>query len=148
LIKNFIEISDQELFKFLTYCMFPNEERIIQQCNFYQTDEDRSLHGIYQKDMLVGIIGLIHNLDEIEIKHIAIQTEHRHKGHGQELIRAISNLYPEVKLVAETDNDAVNFYKKIGFMIISLGEKYPGVERFKCVYKNIGRDFAGISGKA
>jgi len=32
----------------------------------------------------------------------------------------------------ETDQDAVNFYNKIGFSITSLGEKYPGVERFWC----------------
>ena len=41
-----------------------------------------------------------------------------------------------VKLVsAETDKDAVNFYKRYGFSIISLGEKYPGVERFYCEYR-------------
>lgn len=40
------------------------------------------------------------------------------------------------KMIAETDKDAVNFYKKKGFKITSLGEKYPGVERFKCEYWN------------
>ncbi len=43
-----------------------------------------------------------------------------------------------VTLVAETDRDTLNFYQKNGFVVISLGEKYPGVERFKCVYKKIG----------
>ena len=28
--------------------------------------------------------------------------------------------------------DAVEFYRKLGFSIESLGEKYPGVERFRC----------------
>lgn len=148
MIKHFIDLSDQELCKFLTYCMFPNEERIIQQCKLYKTSEDRSLHGIYLKDILVGIIGLIHNPDEIEIKYIAIETEYRHRGIGQELVRAISKLYPDLELIAETNKDAVSFYKKVGFMITNLGEKYPGIERFKCVYKNIERDFEGISGKA
>ncbi|MCU6711558.1 GNAT family N-acetyltransferase [Paenibacillus sp. J5C_2022] len=148
MIKHFIDVSDQELYKFLTYCMFPNEERIFQQCKLYKTSEDRSLHGIYSKDILVGIIGLIHHPDEIEIKHIAIETEYRHKGIGQELVKAISELYPDLELIAETDKDAVDFYKKVGFTIISLGEKYPGTERFKCVYKNFERDFEGISGKA
>lgn len=36
------------------------------------------------------------------------------------------------RMEAETDKNAVNFYRKIGFNITSLGEKYPGVERFKC----------------
>ena len=39
----------------------------------------------------------------------------------------------EIKhMEAETDIEAVDFYKKIGFQTVSLGEKYPGVERFKC----------------
>ncbi len=35
-------------------------------------------------------------------------------------------------LQAETDRDAVGFYGKAGFTVTSLGEKYPGVERFAC----------------
>ncbi|MDN4071264.1 hypothetical protein NYE70_06050 [Paenibacillus sp. FSL R5-0407] len=37
------------------------------------------------------------------------------------------------RIDAETDMDAVDFYRKIGFQIIRLGEKYPGIERFKCI---------------
>jgi hypothetical protein len=39
------------------------------------------------------------------------------------------------ELVAETDIDSVNFYLKTGFSVESLGEKYPGRERFRCVYR-------------
>lgn len=39
-----------------------------------------------------------------------------------------------VRIKAETDKDAVGFYKKNGFSITSLGEKYPGVERFECIF--------------
>lgn len=35
-------------------------------------------------------------------------------------------------LVAETDADAVGFYRHSGFEVMSLGEKYPGTERFSC----------------
>lgn len=33
-------------------------------------------------------------------------------------------------VTAETDHDAVGFYRTYGFSIHSLGEKYAGVERF------------------
>ncbi|EJS58105.1 hypothetical protein ICA_01925 [Bacillus cereus BAG1O-3] len=33
---------------------------------------------------------------------------------------------------AETDDGAVEFYKRIGFQVKSLGEKYTGIERFPC----------------
>jgi ribosomal protein S18 acetylase RimI-like enzyme len=34
-------------------------------------------------------------------------------------------------MVAETDNEAVEFYRATGFRVTSLGEKYPGVERYR-----------------
>ncbi|MGG4554653.1 hypothetical protein ABEX11_20625 [Paenibacillus humicus] len=36
------------------------------------------------------------------------------------------------RVEAETDKDAVDFYRRLGFNITSLGQKYPGVERFQC----------------
>ena len=39
------------------------------------------------------------------------------------------------ELNAETHRDAVDFYKRLGFDIESLGEKYPGVERFWCTLR-------------
>nr|WP_201024033.1 hypothetical protein [Paenibacillus sp. 32O-W] len=32
------------------------------------------------------------------------------------------------RMEAETDKDAVDFYRKIGFHVTTLGEKYPGIE--------------------
>lgn len=33
------------------------------------------------------------------------------------------------------NNELVDFYRRIGFKIHSLGEKYPGLERFMCIYE-------------
>lgn len=38
-------------------------------------------------------------------------------------------------LDAETDADAVDFYRRCGFAVESLGERYPGVERFRCTWE-------------
>jgi hypothetical protein len=35
-------------------------------------------------------------------------------------------------LSAETDADGLGFYKRLGFSVQSLGDKYPGTERFWC----------------
>jgi len=39
-------------------------------------------------------------------------------------------------ITAETVRDAVKFYWSSGFKVTSLGEKYPGVERFLCELKH------------
>ena len=49
------------------------------------------------------------------------------------MIRYVEEHHAFSSIYAETDQDAVNFYKNIGFHITSLGEKYPGVERFACL---------------
>lgn len=57
------------------------------------------------------------------------------------MIKEVLRMHQLMYLEAETDDEAVEFYKKIGFQVKSLGEKYPGVERFYCYlevhYKNI-----------
>lgn len=35
-------------------------------------------------------------------------------------------------LVAETDADAVEFYRRCGFAVERIGEQYVGVDRFRC----------------
>lgn len=37
-------------------------------------------------------------------------------------------------MTAETDAEAAGFYRACGFQVRSLGEKYPGVERFACFW--------------
>ncbi len=41
------------------------------------------------------------------------------------------------ELYAETDADARDFYQQCGFSVSSLGERYPGVERFSCLWRAI-----------
>jgi ribosomal protein S18 acetylase RimI-like enzyme len=59
----------------------------------------------------------------------------RGEGLGRRLINEILSLQGGSTIQAETDKDAVNFYRSCGFEVKSLGELYPGVERFVCTKK-------------
>jgi len=59
--------------------------------------------------------------------------ELRLRGIAKEMIDCVIDKHKIKTLFAETDMDAVGFYRKCGFSINSLGEKYPGTERYKCV---------------
>lgn len=50
------------------------------------------------------------------------------------MVKYISDKYPLI--TDETDKEAVVFYRNYGSKITSLGEKYPGVERFLGSIKN------------
>ena len=99
----------------------------------YYSITENELYSVSNNERIVGLVGLISTEQEVVIKHIAIQSHIQNKGLGTEIINEIHQLFPKRKLVAETDNDAVGFYTKLGFKIISLGEKYPGIIRYKCI---------------
>lgn len=99
----------------------------------YYSITENELYSVSNNERIVGLVGLISTEQEVVIKHIAIQRHIQNKGLGTEIINKIHQLFPKQKLVAETDNDAVGFYTKLGFKIISLGEKYPGIIRYKCI---------------
>ncbi|WP_053367875.1 GNAT family N-acetyltransferase [Bacillus sp. FJAT-27245] len=117
----------------LTYATLPN--KVDEEYQLYLMSPKRRLYGFELNGELVGCIGVeVINSIECVLKHIAVSPNHRNTGIGTKMLNNISNIFPFV--TAETDKDAVGFYSKYGFKILSLGEKYPGVERFKCVYRN------------
>ncbi|KOP68493.1 GNAT family N-acetyltransferase [Paenibacillus lautus] len=131
---NLMDYKDRkEIINLLAECMYPDNKRVIQEYERYKNDKSRILLGRMENHELVGLIGIIYQTDyEIELKHIAIKSNNRRKGLGKKLIMEFMEENLIRRMEAETDKNAVNFYRKIGFNITSLGEKYPGVERFKC----------------
>jgi ribosomal protein S18 acetylase RimI-like enzyme len=61
---------------------------------------------------------------------IAVAAAWRGRGLGRAVVEAAFAELALDSLHAETDADAVGFYRSCGFSVVSLGEKYPGVERF------------------
>jgi ribosomal protein S18 acetylase RimI-like enzyme len=127
--------NQQEVFDLMAECMWPDEERIKKQLNAYKTEDDRSLLGEISNNELIGLIGIKQAGDEFELLHIAVKKAYRGKGIAKKMIdECIRNNNIKI-LEAETDKDAVEFYKRTGFTVTSIGEKYPGRERFKCIWK-------------
>lgn len=67
-----------------------------------------------------------------EVCAIGVAPSDRRRGTGRMLLDALGST-PRIDLVvAETDDDAVEFYRACGFVVESLGERYPGVVRYRC----------------
>ena len=71
---------------------------------------------------------------KIEIIGIAVDTSVRGKGVGSYMINQVINNYGLLSVYAETDNDAVGFYRNNGFNIVEFSEIYGDetVVRYKC----------------
>ncbi|MED4654549.1 GNAT family N-acetyltransferase [Bacillus pseudomycoides] len=123
-----------EVSELLSYAT--SEAKIVNIYEKYVKFSDHVLYGFQYGKLIVGCIGIkLLGRDKIEIAHIAVSPNVRGNRIGSKMIEFICNEHSPRILYAETDNDAVDFYKKFGFKITNLGEKYPGVERFLCEYE-------------
>ena len=124
-----IDSNIKELLSFAT-----SEKNVEREYELYIHSPFQHLFGYDLENVVVGCIGIeFLSSSRCEIRHIAVFPNHRGKGIGSKMISYIKNKHSLSIICAETDKDAIHFYKNFGFTITSLGEKYPGVERFKCI---------------
>jgi len=71
---------------------------------------------------------------DFTIRSIAAMEGRRRRGIGRFLLQGFLKERPDCRLEAETDGGAVGFYHAVGFRVRSLGEKYPGTVRYRCLY--------------
>lgn len=89
--------------------------------------------GATTGDDLVGVIVWHAGGELLTIGAIGVATGHRRAGVAAQLIRDAGRRSGCSRIEAETDDDAVAFYRAAGFTIEPLGERYPGVQRYRCV---------------
>jgi GNAT superfamily N-acetyltransferase len=129
------KLDDAKVQKLLAHSIFPDPERIQNTFDEYKYGSDLELFGFQEEDTIVGIIGFRQDEEQVlEIRHLAVDPELRGFGYGRGQILEVITMKKPKQLMVETDEEAVDFYRSIGFTISSLGEKFPGVERFKCTY--------------
>ncbi len=92
-----------------------------------------NLYGWIDDGNLVGCVGLEVRPEGAAIRSLSVDASHRARGVGRSMVEAALQRTRVPWFEADTDADAVGFYERLGFTVASLGEKYPGVERFRCV---------------
>ena len=67
---------------------------------------------------------------------LLISTRHDFRGHshGSSLIRSVAAAFDPLPLVAETDEEAVGFYRRIGAQVVPVDSPWP-MQRYRCVLR-------------
>lgn len=113
-------------------------ERVARAQRRYEQEPSWQLLGYAPAGALLGSIGFaITAPDEATVRHIAVLPPYRGQGIGRMLVAHLIATRRLERLLAETDRDAVGFYRRCDFVITSLGERYPGVERFRCAWARV-----------
>lgn len=111
----------------------PTPEKIDALLNSVYAESVTRLFGLVMGKIVAAVVGIrLDSQSVAEILHIAVDEGCRGMGYGRRMIELVVQEEALTGLCAETDRDAVGFYERCGFAIESLGEKYPGVERFLC----------------
>lgn len=99
----------------------------------YRKNLGQVILGAELNGELTGFIGLrLQFPNAAEIRHIAVRRDQRGKGIGRQMILKVCSTYCLREVSAETDGDAAEFYRMVGFAVENLGEKNSGTDRFSC----------------
>ncbi|RTE09758.1 GNAT family N-acetyltransferase [Paenibacillus whitsoniae] len=129
-------ITESQFQELLSYSVFPDPEAVHKAVAYYEQEDASWLFAYESEGVYVGIIGFdLNERQEMTIRHLAVEPESRGVGFGRGLLLEVIEEMSPTRIQVETDEEAVEFYRSVGFVVRSLGEKYPGVERFLCTYE-------------
>ena len=138
MVENFINLKprldEPEVQHVLSLSMFqPSPEsiaRAVERCR----GENRELWGMVDGGRILGVVGCYIREDNmLYIANISVIEERRGQGIGRAMIAALREQYG-LPIELETDDDAVDFYRKCAFETTSFEKTYGEdiVRRWRC----------------
>lgn len=109
----------------------PTPERLKDRAEKYSADKNIFVYVCKTGGIYVGIVVFRMENGTAEILDIAVKPEYRKHGIGRSLIDFIFTQFPIYTITAETDDEAVGFYKRCGFDVIGFGMKC-NTKRYIC----------------
>lgn len=130
-------LHDPHVLDILSYSQYmPTEEKLKSLADTYESDPNIYVFSCVDNSCMIGVVVFQRlTASAFEIVSIAVAPAFRGQGIGSKLISFAGNTLACDEIRAETDDDAVGFYRSYGFDVVSLGEKYPGVIRYLCTLK-------------
>lgn len=112
------------------------EERLLNRAKKYQEDEETNVYVYKEDNEYNGIVVFEIVNNSATILDIAVKPEYQGQGTGSKLIDFIFNSFNAQNITAETDDDAIEFYKKYGFIVADTKVEFD-IKRYVCVCKSV-----------
>ena len=130
-------ITEPDILKLLAPSVFnPTEERLLNRAKKYQEDKSTNIYAYKHNGEYKGIVifKIINN--SATILDIAVKPEYQGQGIGSKLIDFIFDRFEVDNITAETDDDAIGFYKKYGFTVANTKVEFD-TKRYVCVCESV-----------
>jgi len=97
----------------------------------YMSSDNLNFYGWMDDGDVLGICGFEVHADKVEIHLIAVAEKRQRQGIGAAMVRALQERYL-LPLEAETVEEAVGFYRKLGFVVTPFPNAEWGV-KYTCI---------------
>ena len=127
-------IAEPDIGKIISYAAFDGSpESIAKISDEYRTSGALNFHGWVESGKIAGICGFEVHDGKVEIHLISVAEDKRRQGIGGAMISALQAMYG-LPIEAETDDEAVGFYRKRGFETTEIMHPRRG-KRHICVLR-------------
>jgi GNAT superfamily N-acetyltransferase len=125
-------LTDPIVLQLLAASSYENTmERAAKKAEEFRNRHNWSLYGWIENGEIIGSCGYkVYHTDRVEIMSIAVAESSRKRGIGSKMITALSEEYL-LPIHAETDDDAVGFYRKVDFDTSPFDKN--GYRRYACI---------------
>jgi ribosomal protein S18 acetylase RimI-like enzyme len=128
-----------DLYYIYKHCMYkPSPKKYAVKVDEFMRDKSAKVLACKNAGKTVGIMVISFiDVDSAEIVGIATSETFRLRGAGRFMIGAAMERFEMLSLYAETDDDAVGFYRAVGFDIRECTQVYGGesVTRYDCILR-------------
>lgn len=100
----------------------------------YRNSPERELYAWVERGRPVAAAGLRRTGDAAELLHIATTPDLRRQGFASRLVHELMSHFDLQTLCTETDDDAVNFYRRTGFEVTRIPSPWARA-RYRCLLR-------------
>ncbi len=130
-------ITEPDMLKLLAPSVYnPTQERLQNRAKKYQKDENSNIYACKEDGEYKAIIVFKIVNNSAAILDIAVRPEYQGQGIGSKLIDFIFNSFKVDNITAETDGDAIGFYKKYGFTVADTKVE-SDTKRYVCICESV-----------
>jgi N-acetylglutamate synthase-like GNAT family acetyltransferase len=117
---------------------YPNPERLKNLLDIIYDIQYLKLYVNTEQGKITGVIGIDDSASPHGwILHLAVHPDYRLKGAGRKIIFQLMETLSLVSVGLETDHEGAGFYRACGFSAAEIHSKWPGVQRYRCIYGNM-----------
>lgn len=128
-----VELNNIDLPKVIALCIGnPTNEKIQSVLNYYSSAPNRLIIGTTFNSALIGLIGVSIEDTIVSINHLAILDDYRGYGIAKRLVHCVAKCFQTRNIIAETDDEAIGFYRALNFHCDVFAGPY-GI-RYKCKF--------------